>query len=100
MQVTISPEELLPVIQAAVTETLARLRDDEAKLGDRLAYKEPEAARLLGMESHQLRDERLRGRIGASSIVGRGIRYTRADLLAYLSANRTEARASIKSGRS
>ena len=92
MQVNISPEELAPVIAATVAATLEAIRSDEAKLGDRLAFSEPEAARLLGLETHQLRDERGRGRIGSSSIVGRRIRYVRADLLAYLNRNRTEAR--------
>ena len=71
---------------------MARLWDDEARLGDRLAFDEPTAARLLSLEPHQLRDERLRGRITASTIVGRRIRYLREDLLAYLGRNRTEAR--------
>ena len=92
MLLNISPEELRPVIEAAVIETLARIRDDESKLGDLLALSEPEAARVVGLESHQLRDERLRGRIGASAIVGRRIRYMRDDLLKYLKRNRTEAR--------
>ena len=82
MLLNISPEELRPVIEAAVIETL----------GDLLALSEPEAARVVGLESHQLRDERLRGRIGASAIVGRRIRYLRDDLLKYLKRNRTEAR--------
>jgi hypothetical protein len=45
------------------------------------------------MEQHQLRDERLRGRIGASQIVGRRWRYTRDDLLRYLQSRRVEASA-------
>lgn len=92
MQLNIDPAELAPVIEAAVAETMARIRADEAALGDRLAFSEQEAARLLGLESHQLRDERLRGRITASQIVGRRIRYLRQDLLDYLARNRTEAR--------
>ena len=92
MQLNIDPAELAPVIEAAVAETMARIRADEAALGDRLAFSEQEAARLLGLESHQLRDERLRGRIAASQIVGRRIRYRREDLIGYLSRHRTEAR--------
>ncbi len=91
MQVTIDPAELAPIIAATVSEVMARIRDDDAALGDKLAFDEREAARLLGLEPHQLRDERLRGRIAASHIVGRRIRYQRADLLAYLAAHRTEA---------
>lgn len=89
---SLDADELRPIIAAAVFETLAQLRADDERLSDRLAFDEREAARLIGLESHQLRDERLRGRIAASQIVGRRIRYRREDLLAYLSAHRTEAR--------
>ena len=92
MQVMIDPAELAPIIAATVAEVMARIRDDEAALGDRLAFSEPVAARLLELEPHQLRDERLRGRIAASQIVGRRIRYLRADLVEYLARHRTEAR--------
>ncbi len=92
MQLKIDPAELAPIISATVDATLARIRDDDARMGDKLAFDEPEAARLLSLESHQLRDERLRGRITASVIVGRRIRYVREDLLEYLGRNRTEAR--------
>lgn len=92
LNVTLDSDALRPVIEATVAETVARLWDDEARLGDRLAFDEPTAARLLSLEPHQLRDERLRGRITASTIVGRRIRYLREDLLAYLGRNRTEAR--------
>ena len=92
MQVMIDPVELAPIIAATVSEVMARIRDDETALGDRLAFSEQEAARLLGLESHQLRDERLRGRIAASQIVGRRIRYRREDLIGYLARHRTEAR--------
>lgn len=92
MQITFSIDDLRPLATTLVAEALAQLRADDAKLGERLAYSEPEAAQLIGLESHQLRDERLRGRISASQIVGRRIRYARDDLLAYLARNRTEAR--------
>lgn len=92
MQFVFDPAELAPIIAATVAETMARIRADEAELGERLAFSEQEAARLLSMESHQLRDERLRGRIAASQIVGRRIRYRREDLIAYLARNHTAAR--------
>ncbi len=86
----LDPAALEPLIAAVVEATLARVEEMRGRLGDRLAYSEAEAARLLGLHVHQLRDERLRGRIAASRIVGKKIRYTRDDLLAYLMANRTE----------
>ncbi len=91
-QMTITADELRPIISAAVAETLAQLRADESAVGGKLAFSEQEAARLLDIEPHVLRDARLRGSIAASRIAGRRIRYSRADLLAYMSANRTESK--------
>jgi hypothetical protein len=45
---------------------------------------------LLGVEPHVLADERRRGRIGASQIMKRRVRYLREDLLAYLHGRRTD----------
>lgn len=90
--ISIPPGELKSLVATVVAETLSTVQADQAKLGDKLAYTEPEAARLLSMAPHQLRDERLRGRVGASGVVGRGVRYTRDDLLKYLNRERTEAR--------
>lgn len=92
MRVIFDDDDLRPLIKTIVAEALVQLADDKAKLGDVLAFDEPTAARMLSLEAHQLRDERLRGRITASQIVGRRIRYVRDDLLAYLARNRTEAR--------
>jgi hypothetical protein len=84
------PELLRPLIAEVVREVLAALEADRARLGDRLAYSEAEAARLLGLHVHQLRDLRLRGGIRAAKIVGGRIAYTREDLLNYLAGCRTE----------
>lgn len=92
VQIIIESTELRHVIEAVVRVTLAQIRRDEESLNDRLALSETEAAGLLGLQTHQLRDERHRGRIGSSVIVGRRIRYTRQDLLAYLARNRNEPR--------
>jgi Helix-turn-helix domain len=82
-------EQLRPLVEAVVAEAVRQLDADRQRLGDgKLAYSEGEAAGLLGLEEHQLRDERRRGRIAASAIVGRRIRYQRSDLLAYLTARR------------
>jgi hypothetical protein len=88
LSLNIDPAALRPLIAAVVQQVLEALEKERAQVGDRLAYSEPEAARLLGLHPHQLRDERLRGRIGASQIVGKRIRYSRQDLLDYLAAGR------------
>jgi hypothetical protein len=80
----LDPDVLKPLIEQLAVELLARLETERAKLEGRIAYSEAEAARLLGLERHQLRDERLRDRIKASQIVGSRIRYLREDLVAYM----------------
>jgi hypothetical protein len=85
---TIPAETLKPLIAQSIEAAIVRLDSERARLDGRIAYSEPEAAALIGLKPTQLRDERLRGRIGASSIVGRRIRYTKQDLLQYLGERR------------
>ena len=92
LNLSLDSDALRPLIEAVVAETVARLADEDARLGDVLAFDEATAARMLSLEPHQLRDERLRGRVAASRITGRRIRYVREDLMVYLARNRTEAR--------
>ncbi len=84
----IDPESLRPVIEQAVEAALARVEEARAIAGAKLCYSEAEAAAMLELQPHQLRDERLRGRINASSIVCRRIRYMREDLVNYLISRR------------
>jgi hypothetical protein len=86
----VAPEVLKPLIAQIVSEVVGQLEAERSKLDGKLAYSEQEAASLLGLREHQLRDERLRSRIRASAIVGRRIRYLRQDLLAYLLERRWE----------
>ena len=69
LQLQIDAIALQPLIEAVVAATVAQLDADRAKLDGKLCYSEDEAAQLLDLEPHVLRDERRRGRIGASSIV-------------------------------
>ena len=88
----LEPALLSPLIRQIAAEIICQLETDRAKLGDKLAYSEAEAARLLGLRQHQLRDARLAGTISCSQITGRRIRYTREDLLRYLAENRWQPR--------
>lgn len=92
LELNLDAELLRPMVKQIVATVLAELDGDESKLGDRIAFSEPEAAALIGLKPHQLRDERLRGRIGASCVVKRGIRYLRSDLMTYLARERSEPR--------
>jgi hypothetical protein len=76
--------DLRPLITEAVRATLAELQSAEATLGpDRLGYTEREAAALIGVAQHVLRDARLRGELTARRVGSRYV-YSRATLLAYL----------------
>lgn len=86
------PEVLTPLIREAVSEAVVQLEADRSAVGGKLAYGEGEAARLPSLNQHQLRDERLRGRITASVGPGQKILYSRNDLLGYLARRRWMAK--------
>lgn len=87
-------EALKPLVALVVAEALAQLDAARAALDGKLAFPEAEAARLLSLEPHQLRDERRRKRISASVGPGRKILYRRDDLIAYLTDRRWHANGS------
>jgi hypothetical protein len=88
--IQIEPEALAPLICQVVTETVRALEADRARIpGNRLAFSEVEAAGLLGLRVHQLRDIRLRGQIGFSRGPARRVMYQPSDLLDYLARGRT-----------
>jgi hypothetical protein len=91
VRVTLNADAMRPLVREIVGEVLARLDAQGPRPDRRLAFSEEEAARLLGLEHHQLRDERRRGRIAASVVVGRRVRYTREDLVGYLLQRRVPA---------
>lgn len=91
LTLAIDGDVLRPLVRQIVQEVAEALRDAEAAVpGSRLAYSEAEAARLLGLNQHVLRDERLRGRIEACRVVGGRIRYEPAALRGYLASRRME----------
>ena len=76
-------EDLRPLVQLAVAEALGHLEAERAKFNGRLAYPETEAAGMLGLAKHQLRDVRLRCEIEHTRIAGR-VFYTREQLSDFL----------------
>lgn len=92
LSINFNANELKPLIGTIVSEVMEQLQSDDEMLNHRLAFSEDEAAKLLAMKPHQLRDERYRGRIGASHVVKDGIRYTREDLRQYLALRRYQPR--------
>jgi hypothetical protein len=79
--------DLAPLIRDIVQEVINQFQEFHAKSGDKLCHTEEEAAILLGLKSHQLRDARLAGKIECCQLTGRRIRYTKEQLLDYLRAN-------------
>jgi hypothetical protein len=84
ISLSISRRILEPLVAEIVRQVVEQLEQIKSTLPDRVAFTEAEAAALLGLESHQLRDERHRGRVRAYVISGRRVRYAREDLIAYL----------------
>lgn len=78
---------LRPLIERVVGTVLDRLEAQREAIGERMAYSEAEAAALLGVQRHVLRDARLRGELSGSR-VGKGIRYERDELLRFLRSRR------------
>lgn len=90
MNLHIDPADLRPLVQTVVNEVLASIGNNEARLpASRLAFPEAEAAALLGLKPHVLRDARLRGEINGS-LLGKRICYTRNDLMDWLRSRRVE----------
>ena len=83
LQIQFDEDALRPLVHLAVAEALDRMEEERAKFNGRLAFTEQEAAVLLGVKPHVLRDCRRRGELQGAK-VGSKIVYTRADLLDFL----------------
>ena len=83
LKIEFDREALRPLVQLAVAEAMDRMETERAKFNGRLAFTEPEAAILLGVKPHVLRDCRRRGELQGAK-VGSRIVYTRAGLLEFL----------------
>ena len=88
MHLEFDPEDLQRLIAPIVAEVLGQTDQAQQRLGNgRLAYSEAEAAGLLGIARHSLRDSRLRGELVGTKI-GNRIFYEHAELLSYLARQR------------
>ncbi len=77
--------EFKPLLAEFAAELLARQPTPLAPTGDRIAFSEAEAANMLGLEIHVLREQRRLGRIEpCKAKPGRRILYTRAAIEAFL----------------
>jgi hypothetical protein len=87
MKFELQPDDLRPLVQMVVTEVIERFEADRTALDGRLAYTEPEAAALIGVQPHVLGDARRRGEI-VGARVGKRILYERDQLITFLRRNR------------
>jgi len=78
---------LAPLVLQVVAAAIAEL-DRPGPFRDRMAIGEAEAAPLLSLRQHQLRDLRLAGRISFSRGPRNTVLYTKSDLAGYLTSRR------------
>lgn len=72
-------DELRPIIRAATVAILEEIKPLDARLMDRFAYTEKEAAQLLGVPQHVLRDARYRGELSGKRL-GKKVMYSPDEL--------------------
>lgn len=85
MNIQFDPDDLRPLVQQIVAETLAATNTDIHTDDGRLAWSEAEAAAMLGLETHVLREQRRKGRIVCCNAKpGRRILYRREQIDAFL----------------
>lgn len=79
---SIDKDALRPLVEEVVTQTVELVGSQRDLLGDQLVFTEPEAAALLRVKPHVLRDCRRRGQIEGFPI-GNKIHYNRAEILRF-----------------
>ena len=87
----IDPESIRPLLASLVRDVLEEAEHLRDSRPSRLGYTEAEAAELLGVPRHVLRDARLRGELEVT-LVGKRIVYTPEQLQTYLAKQRWRAR--------
>jgi len=85
--IQIDQKQFANMIEKIIFDSFQKMEHAKISLGSRLSFTESEAAALLGVGRHALRDARLRGEVEASK-VGRRILYSRDQLLQLLQKNR------------
>jgi hypothetical protein len=86
LTIQVDADALRPLIEAVVRDVVERLGDD-----GRIGYSEVEAAAMLGVPRHTLRDCRLRNEVQAAR-VGKQVRYARSELIRLLTAGSVNGR--------
>lgn len=79
MRVTFDVNDLAPLIRAVVRETLTELEASRGQTAEQMLFSRREAAELLGVTARAIADLDRMGELRGVR-VGRGKRYTRAEL--------------------
>ena len=85
MKLEFNNDELRPLVDAVVSEVIARV--ERAEFSGKLAFQEAEAAAALDLPKHQLRDRRRRGELTGSK-VGKQVVYAIEELRAFITRQR------------
>ena len=84
MQVELKVDDVRPIVRACLVEILEREDGILSQLDrERIAYPEREAAALLGVAPHVVRDLRLKGQLHGKRF-GRGVLYEKQELIRFL----------------
>ena len=91
MHLEFDHDTLRALVRPIVTEILEQVDQTQRRLGDgrRLAFTESEAASLLGIAKHNLRDCRLREEITGAKVGNKTV-YEATELRAFLARQRME----------
>lgn len=92
MQITVPTTQLEPLVKEVIRQAVTEFRQLDLQTNNRLAFSEAEAAALLGLHRHVLRDLRQRGEINHSRGPGKRILYCRKHLEDYLMSREVRAK--------
>lgn len=84
VELRLDRQALSGLVSEIVREALAQVDSAKHKVNGRLAYSEAEAADLLGLRQHQLRDLRLAGEIEGARYPNGRVFYRRETLIEFL----------------
>ena len=83
LNINVDDDVLEPLVTRITKQVLAQLEEDRMKLGGRIGFTLPEAAALIGVKPHVLRDARSRGEI-RGRLVGKKLVFSRDELLRFV----------------
>ena len=90
-QINLDDEVLAPLVARITKQVVEQLDETRAKFGGRLGYTLPEAAAMIGVKPHVLRDARARGEI-RGRLIGKRLIFSRDELIRFVNAEEEDSR--------